>query len=141
MSIRQAITADIESIITFDHVAQVEDARRDYIARAVDAESVWVSVIKQRVVGFVIVEYSFFGCGFVTLLYTHPDFRRQGIGAALMQHVETICQTEKLFTSTNESNRPMHLLLAVRHFVPSGVVNNLDEGDPEIIYFKRISAA
>lgn len=138
MDIRQATDADIRSIIEFDHVAQVDEARRDFIARAVQAHSTWVSVIDRQVCGFVIVEYSFYSQGFVSLLYTHSNYRRQGIGTALMQQVESICQTEKLFTSTNESNRPMHSLLAKSQFVPSGVVNNLDEGDPEIIYFKRI---
>lgn len=139
MNIRQATIADIESIIEFDHVAQVDEARRSYIAGAVEAESVWVFVMHKQVAGFVIIEYTFFGYGFVALLYTHTDYRRQGIGTALMQHVESICKTEKLFTSTNESNRAMHLLLAQIEFVPSGIINNLDEGDPEIIYYKPIN--
>lgn len=136
--IRQAIDSDINSLIEFDHVAQVDETRRDFIVRAVQAQSIWVCVIDGQLCGFVIVEYTFFGQGFISLLYVDPTYRRQGIGSALIAGIEAICTTEKLFTSTNESNRPMHVLLAKSRFVPSGVVNNLDEGDPEIIYFKRI---
>lgn len=139
MSIRLAQGPDVESIIECDHVAQTEEARPSYIASAVERESVWVFIAEDQIVGFVIVDYTFFGCGFVALLQTLPDHRRQGVGKALLQFVETVCTTEKLFTSTNESNRPMHRLLASCHYVPSGVVNNLDDGDPEIIYFKALA--
>jgi hypothetical protein len=50
------------------------------------------------------------------------------------------CATRKLFTSTNESNRAMRDLLAHAGFEPSGVVQNLDPGDPELIYFKDKNA-
>ena len=72
------------------------------------------------------------------MLYVHSQYRRQGIGLALVQWLESICKTNKLFTSTNESNHPMHSLLARLRFVPSGIINNLDEGDPEIVYVKWI---
>lgn len=139
MSIRLALETDIESIIDFDHVAEAEDARRSHIARAVEAETVWVFVSEEQILGFVILEYTFFGCGFVALLLTHPDHRRLGVGTALMQYAESVCNTEKLFTSTNESNRAMHLLLDSCNYVRSGVIHNLDEGDPEIVYFKAIA--
>ena len=72
------------------------------------------------------------------MLYIHPDYRRQGMGSKLIQHVESMCKTEKLFTSTNQSNLPMQGLLNKSGFVPSGFIDNLDEGDPEIVYFKDI---
>jgi len=56
----------------------------------------------------------------------------------LVRHVEQECRTPKLFTSTNESNAPMRALLAKLGFSPSGVIENLDEGDPELVFFKRL---
>jgi ribosomal protein S18 acetylase RimI-like enzyme len=75
----------------------------------------------------------------MAMLCVRPECRRQGIGTALVRHVESLCKTDKLFTSTNESNRPMRALLAKLQYVCSGVIHNLDEGDPEIVYFKRVS--
>ena len=55
-----------------------------------------------------------------------------------MRHIESICVGKKLFTSTNESNTPMQRLCEQLGFVRSGRIENLDEGDPEIVYFKRL---
>jgi hypothetical protein len=48
--------------------------------------------------------------------------------------------TEKLFTSTNLSNLPMQGIMSKLGYRPSGVIENLDPGDPELIYFKRLVA-
>ena len=55
-----------------------------------------------------------------------------------MHHVESIWQPGKLFTSTNASNVSMQRLCESLGYVRSGVINNLDEDDPEIVYFKRL---
>jgi hypothetical protein len=55
-----------------------------------------------------------------------------------VEWIEPLCRTEKLFTSTNRSNTPMQSLLARTKFSQSGIVHNLDDGDPEIIYSKRL---
>ena len=72
------------------------------------------------------------------MLYVHPEFRRQGIGSALIRHLVKECRTPKLFTSTNQSNFRMQRLLAMLDFDRSGFIENLDEGDPELVYFKRL---
>jgi RimJ/RimL family protein N-acetyltransferase len=46
-----------------------------------------------------------------------------------------ISPTEKLFSSTNQSNDAMHKVYEANGFTKSGLIDNLDEGDPEIIYF------
>lgn len=55
-----------------------------------------------------------------------------------MQHLETVCQTEKQFTSTNLSNVPMQALLAKLDYLLSGVLHHLDEGDPELVFVKYL---
>jgi GNAT superfamily N-acetyltransferase len=72
------------------------------------------------------------------MLYVHSDYRRHGTGVALLQHMESLCGTPKLFASTNLSNLPMQSLLAKLGYVLSRVIHNLDEGDPEVVYFKRL---
>ena len=73
------------------------------------------------------------------MLMVKEDFRRRGIGSELVKYVEDRCKEEKLFTSTNQSNKPMQSLLKKLKYQRSGIIYNLDPGDPELIYFKKIS--
>ncbi len=55
-----------------------------------------------------------------------------------MRGLEASCTTQRLFTSTNRSNAAMQAFLPKLGYIPSGVVDNLDEGDPELIFFKYL---
>ncbi|MFW9778508.1 MAG: GNAT family N-acetyltransferase [Candidatus Heimdallarchaeota archaeon] len=139
MRIRLAKLKELDSIIGFDHVAPTQKSRRVFIERSILKNRCYVAITKEELVGYIILEYSFFECGFVSMLYVKEKYRRKGIGTKLMEYIETKCTTEKLFTSTNQSNIPMQGLLKTLNFARSGIVHNLDPGDPELIYFKRIS--
>ena len=136
-NIRSAIPSDAESIIGFDHVAQSELSRVEFIKQSINSCQCYVIEYDERVVAFGVLEYSFYECGFISMLYVHPEFRRRGFGSELMIYLERSCKTEKLFTSTNQSNKTMRSLLESIGYQRSGIVENLDEGDPEIIYFKQ----
>jgi hypothetical protein len=58
----------------------------------------------------------------------------------LLEYLVSVCQTPKLFSSTNQSNHPMQALFAKAGFVPSGMIHNLDPNDPEIVYYKAVKA-
>ncbi len=138
ISIRPAVENDAEILCSFDHIALVENERREFIRREVSSGNCFVAVKDETVIGYGVLNYTFYYNGCIDMLYIHSDYRRSGAGAALLQHLESLCQTQKLFTSTNLSNLPMQSLLAKLDYVLSGVVHNLDEGDPEIVYFKRL---
>lgn len=57
-----------------------------------------------------------------------------------MQALERRCATPKLFTSTNVSNLPMQALLRKLGYHESGIIFNLDPGDPELVYWKVLRA-
>ena len=80
----------------------------------------------------------FFEHDFLELLFVRPANRRQGVATALVQAVEAGAATPKLFTSTNQSNVPMQRLCERLGFEQVGVVEGLDEGDPELFYLKRL---
>ena len=63
------------------------------------------------------------------------------IGSALVRHVEGLCRSDRLFTSTNESNLAMRALLEKLRYTRSGVVDDLDPGDPELIFSKQLRGA
>jgi ribosomal protein S18 acetylase RimI-like enzyme len=138
ITIRPAVENDIEALCAFDLIAQREDERREFIRRVVTSGECFVAVADEKVIGYGVLNYTFYYVGCIDMLYIHSDHRRSGAGAALLQHLESLCQTPKLFTSTNLSNLPMQSLLAKLGYVLSGVIHNLDEDDPEIVYFKRL---
>ena len=138
ISIRPAVETDIEALCSLDLVARRENERREFIRREVASGNCFVAVMNETVVGYGVLNYTFHHNGCIDMLYVDSDHRRRGAGAALLKHMESLCETPKLFTSTNLSNLPMQSLLAKLDYVLSGVIHNLDEGDPEIVYFKRL---
>lgn len=137
MKIRDATSSDVSAMYAIDHMAAEEGSRRQHIRGWVNAGQAMVAVIDDTVVGYSALEYTFFGCGFIAMLMVRKESRRKGVATALVTRLEELCKTEKIFTSTNESNKPMRALMKNMSYEPSGVVYNLDDGDPELFYVKR----
>jgi len=137
VDLRIAHAGDGSAICAIDPRVIDTPGRRPFIERAIAAGECYVATDRDAIVGYAVFDRSFFGQPFVSLLIVAEPQRRRGIGARLMRHIESICPGDKLFTSTNESNTPMQRLCEQLGFVRSGYIENLDEGDPEIIYFKR----
>ncbi len=139
MQIDVAQEIDIEEMLALDALVTGSSHRRNLIAQTVKQHQGYVARQESQIVGFLLMHQHFFEMPFIELLIVHPSFRRQGIGAALMQHIETISTPGKLFTSTNVSNEPMQRLCERLGYVRSGIIEHLDEDDPELFYFKRLS--
>ncbi len=137
VAIRPAVPGDLAGMLGCDPQAAHGERRADYLRRAL-AEWQCVVAAGEAIVGFGVMNETFFENGFVSLLVVHPDWRRCGIGKALMRHLEESCRTSKLFTSTNLSNLPMQVLLRRAGYKLSGIVDDLDEGDPELFYVKYL---
>ncbi len=137
--IERASKSDFEHICALDETILGSRRRRPAIARAFAEGRVAVARVDGVVRGYVITDTSFFDQGFVRLLLVHPDYRRRGLATALMRAAELDCETDKLFTSTNQSNLAMQALCDRLGYQRSGIVDNLDEGDPELIYVKRLT--
>ena len=137
-TIRPAVEGDVEALCSLDQLARREGGRRQFIERSVAAGDCHVAAAGGELIGYGVLSHTFYGQGFVEMLYVHPGRRRRGGGRALLLHLESLCRTPKLFTSTNLSNLPMQSLLNGAGYGLSGVIHNLDEGDPELVYFKRL---
>jgi ribosomal protein S18 acetylase RimI-like enzyme len=136
--IRPANESDVEALCSLDLIARCANDRREFIRSAVVSDCCFVAVSEEEVIGYGVLNYTFYRNGNIDMLYVHSGHRRRGAGQALLQHMESLCRTSKLFTSTNLSNLPMQALLVKSGYVVSGVIHNLDDGDPEIVYFKRL---
>jgi ribosomal protein S18 acetylase RimI-like enzyme len=137
--IERATSQDFEHICALDETVHQGEPRRRFIGEACAQGRIAVARVDEVIRGFVIFDESFFDQFMVRLLMVHPDFRRRGIATALMRAAELDCQTGKLFTSTNQSNLAMQRLCDRLGFIKSGYVENLDEGDPELIYVKLLA--
>jgi ribosomal protein S18 acetylase RimI-like enzyme len=139
LKIKKATAKDLPAILELEAmlVGKTED-NTDLIKRSIANGECLVALIDGKVVGASIFNYKFYGKGWIDLLNVNLEYRRRGIATALIKHMERICKTSKFFTSTNESNIPAQKTYESSGFVRSGFIENLDEGDPEIIYFKRI---
>lgn len=135
--VERATEEDLIHLFEID-IEKRNPERMRWIEQAVRARKTIVAREGDTYLGFAMVDTSFFGEHFIELLVVAPPHRRKGIATELIRYIEKTRPTDKLFTSTNQSNTPMQALLDKLGYVRSGYVENLDEGDPELIYFKRL---
>jgi ribosomal protein S18 acetylase RimI-like enzyme len=127
---------DLDEIVNIDREVIGSDSRRKYIKKAIEEERCIAIKNKFSFVGFLIFDTNFFDCSFISLIIIKPTERRKGYATSLMESFISISPTKKIFSSTNKSNKRMQEVFKANGFIQSGFVENLDEGDPEIIYFK-----
>ena len=135
--IRLATTKDAAGLLAIDSVTAQLPELEQLLRASIDSGSCWVAE-GETLLGYVLLDYTFYGNGFVPLLFVDGRCRRRGIGERLLLHAVSTCRTIKCFTSTNESNNAMRQLLKKTGFESSGVIDNLDEGDPELVFVKRL---
>lgn len=154
MEIRQARDTDVPAMsATHESAAEpeIDGATENATANAIDEEDrrrsiqrwvrigvAHVAVLDGAVVGYAVLEHSFFERGFIAMLSVALSHRRRGVGAALVRHLEGLCTSERIFTSTNRSNLIMQSLLQKLGYNYSGMVDNLDPEDPELFYSRRL---
>ncbi len=89
--------------------------------------------------GFLIWTKDFYSHHFIDLVLVHPQMRRKGVAQAMIKAMESICPGNKLFSSTNRSNKAMQEVFQSAGFIKAGFISHLDKGNPEWIYYKKIA--
>ena len=139
MQIRQSIIEDMVRIADFDHLAKLDRDRLPEIRRAIGQNECWSITEDENVVGYVIINHEFFHRRFLCLIYIDENYRGKGMGRqAIKWCKETI--RKPFFVSTNLSNARMIHLLRSEGFEDSGIIYNLDPGDPEVVFIYREGA-
>lgn len=127
---------DLESLLQIDSLVIGNESRHDQIQVAILEKRCLVVSEGETTAGFLIFNTHFFENTFVSLIIVSPKERRKGNASLLLKHVEEISPTDKIFSSANRSNHQMQKTFQVNGYSQSGQIENLDPGDPEIVYYK-----
>jgi GNAT superfamily N-acetyltransferase len=133
---RHAGTRDRRVFSTLDPRVGSDLTRRELVDAALAARRCWVAERAGQVIGYGVLTKNFFNRNFIELIYVAHDARRSGAGSALLSAIERAVTSDRIFTSTGESNAPMRALMEKRGYKPSGRIENLDPGDPELVFVK-----
>ena len=144
ISLRKATIKDKALIVDFDYrldkVEHIELKREEKITKAILDKECFIILADDRAVGFVIFDYRFFDQGWIELIIIEEKYRGKGIGGQAMDLICKQSKMNKVFTSTNSSNTQMQKALNKVGFSFAGKIDGLDEGDPELFYFKTTDA-
>jgi ribosomal protein S18 acetylase RimI-like enzyme len=135
-SIELAQLFHLNDIVKIDEEVIGNNSRCEYIRKAIEEERCIVANDRNLIVGFLIFDTHFFDCSFISLIIVRSTERRKGYATSLIEYFINISPTKKIFSSTNKSNQRMQEVFKTNGFIQSGIIENLDEGDPELIYFK-----
>ena len=135
MNIGQAKLFDLDMIVKLDSEVIGNTSRQNLIENAIKQGQCVIVKESEQIVGFSIYDTHFFECTFLSLIIVSPDKRRKGYASQMMNFIVRNAPTEKVFSSTNRSNLSMQKVFHANGFIESGIVDNLDEGDSEIIYY------
>ena len=135
IDIRPATITDIEALVALDSVAAREPRRGEHIAWWVERDFAVIATEAGQPVGYGIMRDIFFMEPFIELVMVAASRRRRGVGRALVRHLMEAAG-DKVWISTNQSNRPMQALIAEEGFTYAGVIEGVDVGDPELFYYR-----
>ncbi len=126
----------MDTLVLIDPRLAGDARQRDHLAELLGGGLSWAAFAGGEPRGFAVVTRHFYGFPFVDLLVVVEPRRRDGVGTALMDRCESAHDADRIFTSTNESNTPMRRLLAKAQWEVTGLIENLDPGDPELVFVK-----
>lgn len=128
---------DLSEILEIEKSIVGHKNRETKIRKFIESDQCIISKEDGKTVGYLIFSNNFFDSNFIELLMVNPVFHNKGIGSSLIRYYENTISNEKIFTSTNLSNQKMINLLKKLKFVDSGIIFNLDDNDPELVFVKN----
>jgi RimJ/RimL family protein N-acetyltransferase len=141
ISLRKATLKDRAIVVDFDYSLDKDEHiklnREEKITKAISNDECFLILADDKEVGFVIFDYRFFDQGWIELIIIDEKYRGKGIGGKTFDLVCEQSKSDKVFTSTNSSNTQMQKALEKANFSFAGELKGLDEGDPELFYYKK----
>ncbi len=128
----------LEAMSEISKVAAPKWYKKTYLRQSIRAKQAVVCLVGKIPGGFLIWNRDFYGYYFIDLIVVHPEVRRRGAARAMIEWMEKKVAGKKLFTSTNRSNERMQKVLKTMRYERVGWISNVDRGDPEWIYYKKV---
>lgn len=135
MDIRPATRDELPALCKLDTYAAENRERQDEIRNWIEQGACHVAEVGNELAAYGVMTNHFFGQSIIEMVMVAAPFRRGGLGRALVRYLQDRCAGPKLFASTNLSNHSMQMLLLKAGFRSSGYIDNLDNGDPELVFF------
>jgi ribosomal protein S18 acetylase RimI-like enzyme len=143
--VRPATLDDLADLAGIDALAFRGSARWDELRTFLTGERGWMLLAEAdagaelRIAGYIAVAPKhFFGRDFVALVVVAESARRQGVATQLIDAALARASTRTIFTSTNASNAAMRALMSRGGWLISGELDGLDNGDPEIVFYRKV---
>jgi ribosomal protein S18 acetylase RimI-like enzyme len=138
IKIRKALLKDALSIISIDTNVPINSSRGKMIEKWLQNDIVLVAEIDNQIIGYGVINHEFFRQSQIDMLMISKEYRGKRIGENILHSLEKFADTNKLFITTNLSNHSMQKLLLRIGYKPCGYIDELDPGDPELVFVKYI---
>lgn len=138
LRIMQARTKDRDAMVEINKAAAPKWHKLRHLNSALAEKRAFIAFLGRIPAGFLIWTKDFYSHYFIDLVVVHPQMRRRGVASVLIHAMENSCPGNKLFSSTNRSNKAMQEVFEQAGFVKSGFITHLDRNDPELIYYKKV---
>jgi len=118
--------------------------RRRFLAGLADREVIIVYKVDAKrdvaaIWAYAWIYEGFFGHTFLAYLAVEPPYRRNTFAGMLLREAERRAVTDRVFSSTNASNVTMQSVFDHYGWRRCGQIDELDPGDPEIVYVKYVT--
>jgi GNAT superfamily N-acetyltransferase len=136
--VRPAQISDSAALKALDSEVASDGARADAIDRWLKEDEVVLAEVDAVIAGYaVLARRRFHDYDTLQMLMVEESYRGQRFGEMLLRHVEGLVLTDRFFATTNLSNYPMQRMLRRLGYIACGFIDELDPGDPEIVFVKR----
>lgn len=137
-TVLEGCVQDLDGLLALDELVFGREAEKERLEAAVRSGECMVARDEETMTGFALWDRSFFGHAFISLIVVHPKYRRAHVAKTLVGLIEAVCSVEKIFTSVRESNTAARRLVEGLGYAGSGHIDNLHDGEKELVYFKKL---
>jgi ribosomal protein S18 acetylase RimI-like enzyme len=134
--IRPASARDLAALEPIVWPPLLAEPKRRRFLRGLDEGEVVIVYGKDVIYAYAWIYEGFFGHTFLAYLAVQPQYRRNGLAGMLLEATEQRAVTDRVFSSTNVSNVAMQAVFDRYGWRRCGQIDELDPGDPELVYVK-----
>jgi N-acetylglutamate synthase-like GNAT family acetyltransferase len=139
--IRSASKRDLAALEPILWPPLLAEPKRRRFLRGLDEDEVVIIHGEGVIYAYAWIYEGFFGHTFLAYLAVQPQYRRNSLAGMLLERTENRAVTDRVFSSTNASNAAMQAVFDRYGWRRCGQIDELDPGDPELVYVKFPKAA